>query len=41
MDFIRAREYDFICGHRADAINRLGNIRMIGRADPVGLYRAR
>ena len=38
VDFIRAWEYDYLCGHRADAINGLGNIRMIGRA---WSYRAR
>ena len=37
VDFIRAWEYDYICGQSADAINGLGNIRMIGRAEP---YRA-
>ena len=34
VDFARAWEYDYACGHRADAINGLGNIRMLSRAGP-------
>ena len=36
MDFIRAWEYDYVCGHRADAINRIGNIRMINVLERTG-----
>ena len=38
VHFIRAWEFDYVCGHRADAINGLGNIGMVSRA---GSFRAR
>ena len=38
MDFIRAKKFDYVCGHRVDAINGLGNIRMISREATFVLY---
>ena len=32
MDYICGWKYDYVCVHRADALNALGNIRMISRA---------